>query len=227
MSKSNGILVTTEYVQEKLVRPLITLAPELFLILPCGVDVKEFNPENIGTIKSKYGLEGDYVICPGALSKMKGPQNIVEASKVYCHLAKTIFIGMGDLEEELKENLGDRGQFLGFVSSEDKAQLINAAAILTAAPEKLEHFGIVYVEALAGGVPPVAYEGGGVSDIINSEVGALVKRDPKLLGEKILSLLENHDKRKQMGSAGRKRAIEFFCYDLIVKRLENWLEKLV
>lgn len=64
------------------------------------------------------------------------PQNVVEASKQYADLAQTLLIGAGELEKELEDNLGDRGKLLGFVSSGDKAQLINAAEILTAAPEK-------------------------------------------------------------------------------------------
>ena len=84
----------------------------------------------------KYDLPSQYVICPGALTKSKGPQNIVEASKYYSDLAATIFIGDGEIRQELEEKLDDRGRFLGFVSNEDKAQLINAATLLVAAPEK-------------------------------------------------------------------------------------------
>lgn len=225
--RAKGILVTTEYVRDELIKPLIPLPDERFLILPCGVDLDNLQPDNTKGIKKKYDLPERYVICPGALTKSKGPQNVVEASKEYNHLAKTVFIGDGELKEELKNNLRDRGMFFGYVSSEDKAQLINAADILTAAPEKKEHFGIIYAEALAGGTPPVAYEGGGVGSIITPEVGITTERSPEILGQEIKKLLENPDMKKRMSIAGRQRAEANYDYNILVAKLATWLEKFI
>ena len=160
--EAKGVLVTTKYVRDILVKPIIDIPNNKFLILPCGVDLEDFRPDNIEGIREKFDLPETYVICPGALTKSKGPQNVVEASSQYSDLALSVFIGAGELQEELEKKLGKKGKFLGFVSSEDKAKLINAATLLVAAPEKKEHFGIIYAEALAGGTPCVAYEGGGV-----------------------------------------------------------------
>lgn len=225
--EAKGILVTTEYVRDNLIKPLIDLPDDRFLVLPCGVDLHDFRHDNIKGIKEKYNLPDRYVICPGALTKSKGPQNVVEASKEYAHLAKTVFIGDGELREELKRDLGNRGMFLGYVSSEDKARLINAADILTAAPNKKEHFGIIYAEALAAGTPPVAYEGGGVGSIITPEVGFLTERSPSKLGKQIAYLLNNPDLAKKMAAAGRTRAEENYDYNKLVAKLTNWLEKFI
>lgn len=227
IEESNGILITTAYVRDELIKPLIPLPDDHFLILPCGVDLHDFRPNNKGRIKEKYKLPERYVICPGALTKSKGPQNVVEASNEYSHLAKTVFIGDGELRDEIKEKLGDSGLLLGYVSSEDKAQLINAAEILTAAPEKKEHFGIIYAEALAGGTTPVAYEGGGVGSIITPDVGFLTERSPEALGKKIAYLLNQPDLEKQMSAAGRKRAEENYDYNKLVAKLVDWLEKFI
>ncbi len=225
--QAKGIIVTTEYVRDQLVKPLIPLHDDKFLILPCGVDLEDFHPGNIEGIREKYNLPEKYVICPGALTKSKGPQNVVKASEKYSRLAQTVFIGDGELREELKKNLGDRGMFLGYVSEEDKAKLINAAEILTAAPEKKEHFGIIYVEALAGGTPLVAYRGGGVDSIITPEVGILTERNPKALGEKIAYLLQHPELIKKMSVAGRKRAEEHYDYNNLVRELTEWFEVFV
>jgi len=224
---ANGIIVTTKYVRDKLVKPVVPLPDEKFLILPCGVDLHDFRPDNTEGIKEKYKLPEKYVICPGALTKSKGPQNVVEASKDYADLAQTVFIGDGEMKEELEENLGGNGRLLGFVSSEDKAKLINAATILTAAPEKKEHFGIIYAEALAGGIPVVTYEGGGVGSIITPGVGIMTERSPEALGKNIRQLLLNSGLMKQMSAAGRKRAEENYNYNKLVKTLVSWLEKYV
>jgi len=119
------------------------------------------------------------------------------------------------------------GVFFGFVSAEDKAQLINEATLLIAAPEKKEHFGIIYAEALAGGTPCVAYEGGGVASIVTPMEGILTDRNPKALGEKIRFLLQNWGQRKQMGISGRDRAEKRYDYHVLVKELVEWLEKVM
>ncbi|NNM05371.1 MAG: glycosyltransferase family 4 protein, partial [Gemmatimonadetes bacterium] len=160
---AEGLLVTTEYVRDSLVRPMVDVGLDRFLVLPCGVDLEEFHPGLGGDAAERFNLPDRYVICPGALTRVKGPQNVVSASKVYADRAHTVFIGAGEMREELEAELGDRGRFLGFVSAEDKAGLINSATLLVAAPEKKEHFGIIYAEALAGGTPCVAYKGGGVA----------------------------------------------------------------
>jgi len=221
---ASGLLVTTRYVRDELVRSLLAVPEERFLILPCGIDLEEFHPDRAGDIAAKYDLPPRYVICPGALVAVKGPQNVVTASVQYASMAPTIFIGDGELRAELAQRLGDRGRFLGFVSSEDKAKLINGATILAAAPEKKEHFGIIYVEALAAGTVPVAYEGGGVASIITKDVGVLTDRDPVALGNAVAALLKDDDRRKRMAVAGRARAEANYHYPSLVNDLVSWLQ---
>ncbi len=220
---ANGIIVTTEYVRDQLVRNLIDIPLDRFLILPCGVDLSEFNPDKTGEIINKYNLPSKYVICPGALSRLKGPHNVVQASKFYFDLAPTIFIGDGELREELEAELGDKGRFLGFVSDEDKAQLINAATLLAAAPEKREHFGIIYTEAMAGGVPVVAYEGGGVNSIVTEDTGILTERNPQALGEAVRSLLLDQRIRASKAVNCRERAVEYYSTAVLGQQLTRWL----
>ncbi len=223
---ANGILVTTEYVRDRLVRDLIDLPVERFLVLPCGVDLDEFHPDKGAKVASKYALPEKYVICPGALTASKGPQNVVKASIEYADIAPTIFIGDGELRQRIEADLDNRGKLLGFVSAEDKAALINAAAVLTAAPEKKEHFGIIYAEGLAAGTPPVAYEGGGVNSIITHETGILTKRDPKALGRAIRALLTDPERLAAMAREGRRRAEENFSWLKLGRRLEDWLVRI-
>lgn len=225
--QSNGIIVTTDYVKDNLVKPLIDVADDKFLVLPCGVDLDDFKPGNIGNIREKYDLPETYIICPGALTKSKGPQNVVAASQYYSDFALSVFIGAGELHEELESEIRDNGRFLGFVPSEDKAKLIVGATLLVAAPEKKEHFGIIYAEALAGGTPCVAYEGGGVGSIVTPTEGILTERSPEILGKKVNYLLQNAGLRRQMAVSCRDRAEKLYNYNELVDKLINWMKPML
>ena len=224
---ADGVLVTTEYVRDGLVRPLLDLPDRRFLVLPCGVDLDDFHPRRTADIRDRYGLPETYVICPGALTHSKGPQNVVEASRWYGDLAPTIFIGDGELRESLERDLAERGKCLGFVPAEDRSLLVNAASILTAAPEKLEYFGIIYAEALAAGTPTVAYGGGGVPSIVTPRVGVLTERTPEALGRAVRRLLDDPRQRSRMADAGRRRAEKRFGSADLMDRLHRWLEGVV
>ncbi len=223
-----GILVTTDYVRDHLVRRLVDLSRDRFLVLPCGVDLDEFRPrpERDRAVIRKYALAERYVICPGAMTRSKGPQNVVLASRQYADVAQTVFIGGGELQERIAADLDGRGKVLGFVSAADKTALIGAATILAGAPEKMEHFGIIYAEALAAGTPPVAYEGGGVSSIITPGTGVLTARDPVALGRAIRELVTDPNRLAAMALEGGKRAREEFSWLELGRRLEDWLIRL-
>jgi glycosyltransferase involved in cell wall biosynthesis len=221
---AEGIVVTTEYVRDELVRRLIDVPMERFVVIPCGIDLQEFRPTSRKTLRLKYGLPDRFVICPGALTRIKGPQNVVAATAQYADLAPTVFIGDGDLRPQLEDQLGGNGRFLGFVSERDKAGLINEATILSAAPEKREHFGIIYAEALAAGTVPVAYHGGGVDSIIRPHVGVLTERTALALGEAVRDRLENPLRTKLMAIQARHRATTHFDNEVLSRRFADWLE---
>jgi len=218
-----GIIVTTEYVRDHLVRGLLDLPEDRFIILPCGIDLEEFRPEPDPAVIEKFALPETFVICPGALTASKGPQNVVAASAEYADLAPTVFIGDGELRAELEAELDDRGKFLGFVSAEDKAALIRSASVLTAAPEKKEHFGIIYAEGLAAGTVPVTYEGGGVGSVVTPETGTLTERDARALGQAIRARLS--DPKELAATAKRARVRAETCFDtgMLGGRLHEWL----
>ena len=85
-----------------------------------------------------------------------------------------------------------------------------------------EGFGIVFVEAAACGVVQVAGDSGGAAEaVVDGETGIVV-RDPEDVGEVVAafeSLLDDPQRRADMGRAGRERAEREFSYDLLAERL--------
>ena len=78
-------------------------------------------------------------------------------------------------------------------------------------PSLQEGFGIVFVEAMAAGLPVVAVRAGAVPEVVpHGRVGTLTAPgDPEALSQALLELLQDPELRRQFGEAGRRRARSF------------------
>lgn len=108
--------------------------------------------------------------------------------------------------ESLAYQLGLQAKvkFLGARSDIDK--ILEDAHIFVLATN-WESFGLTSVEAMRAGLPVVATDVGGVSEVVvDGETGFLVpKGDVVAMRERLYQLIADHDLRIRMGQAGRKR----------------------
>lgn len=93
----------------------------------------------------------------------------------------------------------------------------------------IEGFGIVFLEANYFKVPVIGTSIGGANEaIINGETGLLVKpNDLNDLVEKIIYLIDNEDKRKEMGEKGYERVVEEYSWNKIIEDYINIFEDLI
>jgi len=84
-----------------------------------------------------------------------------------------------------------------------------------------EAFPLPILEAMASELPVVATRVGGITEAVaNGKTGLLVEPgDAPALAEAILHFLSNEDLRKSTGKAARKRVVEVFSWERIVKKL--------
>jgi glycosyltransferase involved in cell wall biosynthesis len=78
-------------------------------------------------------------------------------------------------------------------------------------PSAVEAFGIVFVEAMAAGVPPIGCLGtGAANSIIDGQTGLLVPRsDPEAVARALEQLLGDESRRTALAEAGRRHAQAF------------------
>ncbi len=76
-------------------------------------------------------------------------------------------------------------------------------------PQKVEHFGISAVEAMAGGSVPVLFAAGGHKEIVNDGMGGFLWLTNKNLLEKTLYLIKNRQKMDLMSKQSTKLAARF------------------
>jgi len=154
----------------------------------------------------------------GNLIEMKGIQYFINAlPKVFNHFPEllAIIVGEGTLRKKMEaevEKLGlhKRVKFLGHVT--DVTSRLIASLDILVQPSLTESFGLTAAEALSCEVPVVAANSGGLPEIVEDGVcGYIVPpRDSDALSDKICHLLDNPEKRKAFGTAGRQRVLSKF-----------------
>lgn len=125
--------------------------------------------------------DGFNVVTTCGLVKGKGVFDLVKAVQKASHFIPQLhldIIGDGELRNDLEKyvdenNISDRIKFWGFLPREKTVKVYENADCFSMLSER-ETFGVVYVEALAAGLPIIATKCGGPEDFVDDEVGILV-----------------------------------------------------
>ncbi|MFW6192048.1 MAG: glycosyltransferase family 4 protein, partial [Gemmatimonadota bacterium] len=98
--------------------------------------------------------------------------------------------------------------FLGEVGRRDDVAREYARADVFCLPSRQEGFGIVFLEAMATGLPIVACRAAAVPEVVpDGDVGLLVPpSDPASLARALVQVLGSPELGRRLGAAGRERA---------------------
>ena len=175
-----------------------------------GMDTEFFTPAP--EMRSPFPLFS-YV---GRLKRYKGVNLILQAfAKIDIPGARLEIAGAGDFRDELEQltdklNLRDRVRFLGYISPEEKRDLLRRSwATVFASPK--EGWGLTNLEAQACGTPAIASDSPGLREsLINGETGFLVPHaDTVALAGAMKKVATSSDVVEKFGSAGRRFAERF------------------
>jgi phosphatidyl-myo-inositol alpha-mannosyltransferase len=114
---------------------------------------------------------------------------------------------------------------LGFVPQEQFTEELLAAKALVAPSLGGESFGIVLTRALACATPVVASDIPGYRDVMSSDTSvAFPPGDVAALTEAVTGLLADENRRRALGTAGRRLAQEHYAWDAIARNLVSIYE---
>ena len=139
--------------------------------------------------------------------------------------AHYVIVGTGDThyERRLRElcrrlGIDRRVHFMGF--SDDVRAYLDASDLYVQ-PSLMEGFGISVLEAMARGKAVVASKTGGLPDmVVDGVTGRLVPPgDTEALVQAVRTLLENSERRREMGAAGRQRVMDHFSVERMMAKL--------
>jgi glycosyltransferase involved in cell wall biosynthesis len=178
-------------------------------------------------LRRELGISDDAAVVGmvGRLCETKCQLELLDAMLPLLRVERSVhlvFAGAEDpvgngVREQLQQRAADAGVFsqvrlLGYRS--DIPTVLDSLDVF-AHPSRDEPFGLAILEAMAHGLPVVAWRQGGPAEVVSDpDTGILVApMDITGLTEAIASLLANRDRRKAMGAAGRARVDRAFRAD--------------
>jgi glycosyltransferase involved in cell wall biosynthesis len=204
--------------------------PESVVVLENGVDVSRFSnlpPVSARPAPPRVGMVGN-------LRPVKDPELLVRAAAEVLAVRPDVtfqIAGQGELRPDLEQQvraLGMEGQFLlpgaiadvpGFLGGLDVAVLCSRS----------EGMSNAVLEYMAAGRPIVATAVGGTVELLADGVTGLLTPpgDARGLAMAIIRLLEDRPLAASLGAAARRRAIERFSREAMVRRFEDFYVELL
>lgn len=204
--------------------------------IPNGVDETKFYPdERRGKkIRDTWGIKRDEVVVLLArrLAKKNG---VIYAARAIKYLrgtpCKLVFAGDGEERKRIEETISSCGMmgqalFLGSVVNDLMPDIYRAADICLL-PSLMEATSIAGLEAMASGKPLIGTTVGGIPDLIEQNVTGLLvpPEDEQALGNAMLQLINQPDRRLTMGTCARQRVEAQFTWKKIAAATANVLER--
>ncbi len=114
-----------------------------------------------------------------------------------------------------------------FLGKQSHVERIIPLAHVLLLPSELESFGLVALEGMACGVPPVATRAGGVPELVTDGVDGFLETvgDVSAQGARVVSLLTDDKLYRGMAGAARQTAETRFCTSLIIPRYEQYYQE--
>ena len=199
-----------------------------------GVDTDQWRPIDDQSIAAKYGISGRYAIFVGRITRQKGLAHLLRAwaevpddfGLVLC-AGSADEVGIGAEFEELVRKLQSERKNVWWIKEMlPQPELIPllTGADLFLCPSIYEPLGIVNLEAMACEVAVLASRVGGIPEVVADGVtGRLVDYTPESaifeshLTRGIIEMMNDPDKLKAMGIAGRRRAIDEFGWNAVAR----------
>lgn len=200
-------------------------------LIPLGIP----RPPSAAATREEYGLPLDstLLVTVGRLVTRKAVDQLITAMQtLQTSNADLVIIGAGPEEENLKEQAYALGvqrkvHFMGHVSEPDKVKLLKLSDIYVSTSQH-EGFGLVFLEAMAQGLPVVCYDFGGQTDFLENQVnGRLIAlNDLDDFIQATIDLIQDKNNRVDIGRENLRKIEDYFI-DSCAARYEDVFEEII
>jgi starch synthase len=239
---ADAIIAVSKGTKEDILTAYPDVNPERIHVIYNGIDLEQYRKTGESDALLKYGVDPTlpYMLFVGRITRQKGVTHLVDA---IAYMPKNIQVvlcaGAPDTPEiaaEMRRKVEDIRSvnphvvwIEKMVTKQEAIQLYSHCRVFCC-PSVYEPFGIINLEAMACEAPVVASATGGILEVVvDGETGYLVHfdQDPETkfpadpekfsrdLAAKVSELMEDPEKGRQMGLAGRRRVEEKFAWAAI------------
>jgi glycosyltransferase involved in cell wall biosynthesis len=163
---------------------------------------------------------GEYAAFVGRITPEKGIDTLMKSIAQVPQLPIRI-AGEGPLLPQIAKNSPNNVTFVGMLNRTELVAFYKKARFVVVPSVLFENCPLVISEAMSHGLPVIASRIGGLPEIVEDEVTGLLfePKNPEDLANKMRLLWENPSLCRQMGLAGREKAIREYSEDVYYRRL--------
>jgi N-acetyl-alpha-D-glucosaminyl L-malate synthase BshA len=234
IQRSDGVTTVSTYLKNETIKTFNVDCP--IDVIHNFVDSERFKPKLAVNPCHRKTLapKGEKLLIH--VSNFRAVKNIPDVVKTFALLrrdmrCRLLMVGEGPElpgARTLAKELGVEADVL-FMGKQQSVEKILPCADLFILPSAYESFGLSALEAMSCGLPVIASEIGGLSEVVTPGVDGWLCRvgDCQCMAERAYDLLANDAKRAAMGEAARKKAVERFSPEKIVSEYEALYQRVI
>lgn len=239
----DACLVATQYSLREMMS--MSVPREKIYVLGGAVDIEHFSPDPQGAqmLRDSLGLHDRRVISTvSRLARHKGHIYVLQAlQRLRGEMPdlQYVIVGEGPHGEDLRRHVEALGleetvTFTGRVPYDELPAYYTMSDVMVMPSfeipgEPTEGFGLTYLEAGACETPVIGTLTGGIPEAIDHGISGLLvpPKDTDALTGALRRVLSDPDYARDLGKAGRKRALRSFTWDLVARRFLAVMETVV
>ena len=239
---ADAIIAVSKGTKEDILTAYPEVDPGRIHVIYNGIDLEQYQKTTATDALLKYGVDPTlpYVLFVGRITRQKGVTHLVDAIAYMPKNTQVVLCAGAPDTPEIAAEMRQKVDGIKtinphvvwiekMVSKTEAIQLYSNARVFCC-PSVYEPFGIINLEAMACEAPVVASATGGILEVVvDNETGYLVHfdQDPvtrfpsnpekfsRDLAARVSELMENPDKARKFGEAGRRRVEEKFAWSAI------------
>jgi alpha-maltose-1-phosphate synthase len=242
---ADAVIAVSKGSREDILACYPAIDPDRVRVIYNGIDAREYTPDPGTDVLEKHGIDPDRpsVVFVGRITRQKGVPYLVDAALQFDESAQLVLCAGApdtpDIAEEVSSRVqrlrDERGNVIWvdeMLPKREVIQLLSHATVF-ACPSIYEPLGIVNLEAMACEAAVVATATGGIVEVVVDGVtgllvpfetaeGDIAPRDPEAfvngIAERVNALVADPPRAREMGRAGRERAVSEFDWAAIARQ---------
>jgi len=222
------VVVATSHWLADMARSSLLFKDQRVEVIPNGIDTERYKPINKEVARAAYNLPQDkhlilFSAFSAAFDKRKGDQFLVQALEKMSQAgwgSETELVIIGTSKPEKPPDMGMKVHYMGLLHDEISQVLLYSAADVAVAPSKQENLSNTVMESLACGTPVVAFDIGGMPDMIDHQVNGYLATpfEPNDLACGMMWVLENESRHDTLSQRARQTVVERYALKAVANR---------